>query len=234
MTEPSLRTQLDAIERIESPAQRGRAFEGFVEEIFRWHHFDARSNPKTARPRQTDVLAVKGSERYLIECKWRGRRADVSDVDGLRSRLRRAETGMVGILVSVEGFTGTALFDVGYHRDQPILVISGDQMRQLANRYEELPDLLWRRKQALLSDGQVLLDQPVKRRSRRRPSALPRAESHFEYGGMPGGQVIECEGASASLSSRTNFPTSSGCRRTASGWHSMSRRGSSTNEGYLT
>lgn len=77
MMHGSLRSRLDDIEQLGSAVRRGREVEHFVADLFRQLHFEARINPGTASPRQTDVLASKAGEVYLIECKWRSDKANV-------------------------------------------------------------------------------------------------------------------------------------------------------------
>src|SRR4051794_4015895 len=78
--EPELQAELRRLEGMRNPAQRGRSFERLVADLFRANHFDVRINPGAARPRQTDLLATKVAEVYLIECKWRSVKADIADI----------------------------------------------------------------------------------------------------------------------------------------------------------
>jgi hypothetical protein len=80
-----LRDQLDALALLNDPQRRGRGLERLVGDLFRRHHFSATINPGIARPRQTDVLATRVSEHYLVECKWRSHKADADDIDSLRA-----------------------------------------------------------------------------------------------------------------------------------------------------
>jgi Holliday junction resolvase len=187
--------RLDSIERIAQPAKRGAELERFVADVFRQHHFTVRLNAGVARPRQTDVLASRASDIYLIECKWRSDKANIDDLDSLRSRLRRTDGRAVGILVSVPGFSGSVLHDVEHHREQPILLISGDELRLVARRGESVASLLWRKREALSADGTVLLDEPAgKRTSKRRRIALPSADGRFLMAGGVESAVVECQG----------------------------------------
>lgn len=85
-------------------------------DLFRRDHFSVRHNAGTARPRQTDVFASRTTETYLVECKWQTDKADIEDLDSLRARLRRTDRSVVGLLVSMSGFTGTRVQDVGERR----------------------------------------------------------------------------------------------------------------------
>lgn len=88
--------QLDAIAQRKPAAQRGRELESFVAKLFRELHFRVKPNAGAARPRQTDVLVSRGTDTYLIECKWRSSKADIDDIDSLRSRLQRTDPAVVG------------------------------------------------------------------------------------------------------------------------------------------
>lgn len=175
---------------------RGRAFEGLVGDLFRQHHFHVRLNPGAARPRQTDLLATRGGTTYLIECKWRTDKANVDDLDALRARLRRTDRSTVGVLISFAGFTGSVLSEVGHHRSQPVLLFSGPEIEALVASPRELPDLLARKTDALLVDGEVLLDEPSRVRTRRqRKAEVPASGREFIL--PPDGDrtsVIECTG----------------------------------------
>ncbi|WUJ74677.1 restriction endonuclease [Kribbella soli] len=193
----SLRTRLDELEKVNSPARRGRGLEGVVADLFRQLHFDVRLNPGAARPRQTDVLASKAGEVYLIECKWRSDKANVDDIDSLRSRLRRTDRGVVGVLVSFNGFSGSVLFDVEHHREQPVLLISGDELRLAADRREDLSDLLWRKKDALSTDGRVIVDEPLiaRRRAKGPIITFPSAKESFLMSNGVASSVVSCGGS---------------------------------------
>ncbi|WP_460528068.1 restriction endonuclease [Flindersiella endophytica] len=179
MTDRSLREQLDAISQIERATKRGLELESLTAELFRQYHFNVIKNPGTARPRQTDVLAIRGTEAYLIECKWRSDKANINDIDSLRSRLRRTSGGVVGLLISFRGFSQTVLADVESHRDQPVLLVSGDELQTVVSGLRTLSGMLWQKKQALLVDGRVILDEPVQRASNFSKSGLPHNESYY-------------------------------------------------------
>jgi hypothetical protein len=168
---------LSDIQSIGDARQRGLAFEDFIAQLFRRSHFDVRKNPGAARPRQTDLLASRTHDTFLIECKWRTSKADIADVASLRDRLRRTH-GAVGVLISMPGFSGTAVSEVSYYRDQPILLISGDELRKLANWPDELLEILWRKRQALRVDGITLVDEP-RYKPRRRRRSLPESRSRI-------------------------------------------------------
>ena len=195
MTGTDLDARLDAISQLQNPATRGRELESFVADVFRQSHFKVTLNSGAARPRQTDVLATRANKTYLIECKYRSSRADIDDLDSLRSRLRRTDGSVVGVLLSMPGFTGSVISDVEQHRNQPVLLVSSDELQLVASGFEPISRLLWRKNDALLTNGMVLLDEPIKKPApRRRSSVLPRAESQFMQPDGSRSQIIDCRG----------------------------------------
>ncbi|MEV6621273.1 restriction endonuclease [Amycolatopsis sp. NPDC051106] len=189
-----LEARLEALEKLDDPAKRGRDLERLAAEMFRHHHFDVSRSPGTARPRQTDVLATRDGETYLIECKWRNARADIDDIDSLRSRLRRTDRRVVGILLSFTGFAGSVISDVEQHRRQPILLISGEELRLVVSGLVPLPELLWRKREALLTNGTVLLDEPDTKRPKVPKADLPVADLQFMQPDGSRSRLVECAG----------------------------------------
>jgi hypothetical protein len=98
------------------------------------------------------------------------------------------------LIISVAGFSGTAITDVSAHRDQPILLLSGAELRNLGLRNGALLDLLWRKREALFTDGRALVDEPTERRRVFERPALPGSPLRFVVGGAEPTSVIELDG----------------------------------------
>lgn len=178
MTTPDWLAQLEACAGLPAP-RRGLALEQIVADIFRAQHFTVLRSPGAARPRQTDVLAVRPPDRYLIECKWRSRPADIADLDNLRSRLRRTTGDVCGLLISMSGFSASLQADVLVRREQPVLLLSGDELLAAVGRDHQLLHLLWRKREALLHEGELLLDGNGAARRRRVKVVHPDPEQRF-------------------------------------------------------
>jgi Restriction endonuclease len=137
---------------------RGRAFEHLLVDIFRQAHFRVEHNPGAARPRQTDLFATYGADRFLIEAKWEKRLADIDHIDNVRSRLNRTENSVIGVIFSIAGFSQTAIEDVGGHRDRLILLFSEPELLQVLERPETLVPLLRKKREQLVVHGRVQLE----------------------------------------------------------------------------
>ena len=99
--------ELRRLERLDNYQKRGYEFQDFVGSLFKLRHFQVTSSPGTAKPRQTDLLATRGADTYLIETKWRRTKANIDDIDSLFARLTAAPSAVVGLMVSYAGFTGS-------------------------------------------------------------------------------------------------------------------------------
>src|SRR6266567_4475695 len=101
----SLSDSYEALAAEQNAQARGISFEALVARLFEQARFKIFVNPKTARPRQSDLLARSGQEVYLVETKWTKAKANVDDVDSLFRRLDDTPASVVGVLISVSGFT---------------------------------------------------------------------------------------------------------------------------------
>lgn len=152
--------------RTQDSAARGRLLEDVIASLLRRAHFEVQINPGAAAPRQTDVIARYGFDVFVIEAKWRKRRAGLPDLDELRSRLRRAAGNPVGVLVSQGGFADGVEDSIRQDRKHPILLVSRSELENTIAGYTPIRALLRRKQDALLLHGEVALDQtPHQRRS---------------------------------------------------------------------
>jgi hypothetical protein len=72
------------------PQLRGPEFELLLQKLFRLSGFDAVRDPLIAHPRQTDLLARRGAQLFLLEAKWQRDPININNLDAMESRLRRA------------------------------------------------------------------------------------------------------------------------------------------------
>jgi hypothetical protein len=159
--------------------QRGRKLEELLERLFQQAHFRVQRNAGIARPRQTDLAASYGDLSYLIEAKWLNTPADVDVFDAVRSRLERAASASVlGVIISVSGFTKSVVEEVVNCRGrQPVLLLGEEELTQALRSPESLVNVLRVKRNELVTHGRVHLAAEAKPRRRRRPSGdLPASD----------------------------------------------------------
>ncbi|MCX4827025.1 restriction endonuclease [Streptomyces sp. NBC_01142] len=165
-----------------SAHKRGYQLEVLLEQLFRRAHFRVDRNASVAKPRQTDLVARYGDTWYLIEAKWHNEPADINVFDSVRSRMERAaSSAVVGVIISVNGFTDSAVEDLRVRRDRgPILLFGEDELTQVLSTPRSLVNLLQVKREELITHGRVHLAAVPKPRRRRRPATgLPGAEARL-------------------------------------------------------
>jgi len=153
------RPVLDEYRRLEdlvNPHQRGFAFQVLLERVFRAAQFKVVPNPGAARPRQSDLLAIRGGQMYLIEAKWQRKSIDVSVIDSLITRMQSMPGSVVGVLVSRSDFAPSAIEQVERRRKHPVLLISTSEMEPVFEGFEDLNRLLQRKLNDLVIHGRVI------------------------------------------------------------------------------
>src|SRR5688500_16854341 len=149
-----------------NPQKRGPEFERLLQRLFRLSGYDAERNPSIARPRQTDLLARYGDDLFLLEAKWEGDPTNISDVDGLHSRLMRAPRGTIGCCFSMTSFTRTAIERAKQLRSaehgHELLLFDQVEVSALMNGWLSLHQAVRAKLRALREAGEVrfLRDNP--------------------------------------------------------------------------
>jgi hypothetical protein len=142
----------------EDAAGRGPAFEKVLGARLTADGFTVHLNPKTARPRQTDLLAIRESQHFLIEAKWRRRNIAVGDVDSLRMRLNRIPSDIVGCIFNMSGYSSGAIKQVESDRSREILLFNAAEINSIfANRFD-VHELIRHKREMLRVEGRVWFD----------------------------------------------------------------------------
>ncbi len=169
----------DALPGERNAAARGHAFERLALRMLEAHGYEVDRRPHTAAPRETDLFAARDDE-YLVEARYRAKPAGSDAIDGLRARLERTASDVVGLYFSKSGFTAPALAEAADRRTRLILLVDGDELRRLSHGEVQLSALLRRKKRALIRDGRVLVGNHSSSSDRRLESErVPEPHSRF-------------------------------------------------------
>lgn len=180
----ALPKEFESLKHQSDPHRRGYDFQPFVGRLFQAQHFKVEKKARAARPRQIDLFASRGTEVYLIETKWRRDPANIDDVESLFTRLAAVPASVTGILVSYVGFTKEVVTQVKNKSDRPVLLVSGLEIENALGWSGNFLKLLRDKKQALLVNREVLLDEAPKRRTNTtkvKPIDLPSSTVEFLY-----------------------------------------------------
>lgn len=150
-------SEYQRVSAITNAATRGRELEVLMLRLFKRSRFDATLNSRAAWPRQTDLFASYDEENYLVEVKWESVPAGVPEVDDLRGRLRETPPGAIGVLISLSGFTESAIVRVAAKRLEPVLLVDRDEVLRLFKQSTDLHRLLRLKSDTLMRHGSVHL-----------------------------------------------------------------------------
>jgi hypothetical protein len=176
--------ELHALHTDRNTQRRGYKLESLLERAFRQAHFQAEHNPAMAGTRQTDFAVIADSHRYLVEVKWENHPAGTGEVDAVRTRLRRGDSSVVGLLFTVLGINDKAIEDIVGKREWGlVLVFDEADIRTALEDPHELERLLRLKHDELAVHGQVHLGEHHRKSRRysrskvgRKSQALPAAQ----------------------------------------------------------
>jgi hypothetical protein len=169
------------LKALRSPHRRGYDFQDFVGSLFKQQHFSVVPSAGTARPRQTDLLATRGDETYLIETKWRTSKADINDVESLFNRLDSSPPAVIGLLISYAGFTEEAIKKVELRSDRPVILLNGEELEQLVEWDRDIVQQLARKKAFLLTHRRVFFGGTGSERKPPRKGQLAVSPTEFVF-----------------------------------------------------
>lgn len=89
---------------------RGHRFEDFIAKRFMLCADEVHTRQSTGRE-ENDILVRYGDVIYVISCKWTRKRVGAEAIRSLRHRVS-TRPGAIGILISMSGFTRTAMEEV--------------------------------------------------------------------------------------------------------------------------
>ncbi len=174
----SLLDDFNRLRRMKDAQARGYRLQEFVGTLFTKRHFDVRLNSRAARPRQTDLVARKGNDVYVVEAKWQGSSTDIDDLTSLRDRLERTAGLAIGIFISMAPYTDNVIAEVEHRRKQPLLLISRDEFVGCLEYDEDIERLVTEKRELLLLEGRAF-DKTPKGGGQRSRGTLPKAAVRF-------------------------------------------------------
>jgi hypothetical protein len=177
--------ELNELEREKNPGKRARRFELFLLHLLEKESFKVTHNPKTARPRQTDVVAGRDQVFFLIEAKWTKRKTGLADITQVRDRLGRVPRDMFACVFSVAGFSESALEEVCRDKSREIYLFNETEMRGIVEGTISFQQLLNEKKEYLRIQGVACLSEaspvPVRFQIRSEPDVFQVGSDHRKW-----------------------------------------------------
>jgi hypothetical protein len=138
-----------------NPRQRGSQFERLIAMALEDEQYQVLRNPKSAKPRQTDLFASDDKCSYLFETKWMIREINVADIVQLRDRLNRAPIDFVGCVVSMSDYADSALDEILRDRRREIVPFNAFEVAAIMYRRASIKALIEEKRRALRTQGRL-------------------------------------------------------------------------------
>lgn len=134
-----------------SPQARGKAFEGFLNELFGLFDLTPRAAYSLERE-QIDGAFSFDTDDYILEARWWRDPIGREHLDVFKSKIARKGKNALGLYISVSGFTGDALQE--YSASTPFITIEGGDLIAVLEERVPLDELLRRKKRHANETGE--------------------------------------------------------------------------------
>lgn len=148
--------KFEALRADPAATSRGLGLELFLAELFGREHFRVEKD-LVADGRQIDLFVARGDLHLLVEAKWTKRRSQHDVVDEMRARLESAPPGVVGLVVSMSGFSPNVIERVERSAERPILLMDGDEINHVVARGGGLYSLVRSKMDQLLRQRKIVV-----------------------------------------------------------------------------
>ncbi|MFI5976046.1 restriction endonuclease [Streptomyces sp. NPDC051452] len=134
--------------------QRGRDFEGFIDELFALYDLDPRAS-YSLEHEQIDGAFSFDTDHYVLEAKWWKEAIGRPLLDIFKTNIERKGKNTLGLYVSMSGFTSDALDMYAY--STPFITMDGLDFMAVLEQRIRLDELLRRKKRHASETGHCSL-----------------------------------------------------------------------------
>jgi Restriction endonuclease len=134
-----------------NPQARGKAFEGFLNELFGLFDLTPRAAYSLERE-QIDGAFSFDTDDYIMEARWWQEPIGREHLDVFKSKISRKGKNALGLYISVSGFTGDALQE--YSASTPFITLEGADLMAVLEERVPLDELLQRKKRHANETGE--------------------------------------------------------------------------------
>ena len=146
----ALRGQFLALGGMSDAHARGRALEGFLNELFRLFDLDPRA-AYSLEHEQIDGAFSFETDDYVLESKWWKKAMGREHADIFAAKVRRKGKNALGLYVAINGFTSDAV--AAYNDSTPFITMDGMDLMAVLDERVSLDDLLRRKKRHMNETG---------------------------------------------------------------------------------
>jgi hypothetical protein len=136
------------------PHQRGRDFEGFINELFKLYDLEPRAS-YSLEHEQIDGSFIFETDHYVLEAKWLNKAAGRPLLDLFKTNIERKGKNTLGLYISTSGYTSDAV-DV-YSYSTPFITMDGADFMAVLEQRIRLNELIAHKKAHASQTGHCYL-----------------------------------------------------------------------------
>ncbi|MFD5496067.1 restriction endonuclease [Streptomyces sp. NPDC127091] len=137
-----------------NPQQRGRDFEGFINELFALYDLEPRA-AYSLDHEQIDGAFSFDTDHYVLEAKWWKEAIGRRELDVFKSNIERKGKNTLGLYISMSNFTSDAL--AVYSLSTPFITMDGGDFMAVLDQRIRLDELMRRKKRHASETGHCFL-----------------------------------------------------------------------------
>ena len=125
------------------PHQRGFLLQELLTRLFDLHEIAVhRSFQRNSGAEQIDGAFKLDGCHYIVECRWRKKLSDIRDLDGLLGQVNRSGKQVMGVYLSINGWSDNVVPLLKQNPDKSIFLMDGYDLRSVLERPLSLRDFL--------------------------------------------------------------------------------------------
>jgi hypothetical protein len=133
----------DAMARSKDPHERGYLLQSLVEQTLDLYDIPVvKSFTRNSGAEQIDGAFKLEGWHYIVECRWRGKLADIRELDGLQGQVDRSGKQTMGVFLSINGWSENVPALLKQNPGKSIILFDGFDLRCVLNRQADLTELL--------------------------------------------------------------------------------------------
>ncbi|WP_157360679.1 hypothetical protein [Amycolatopsis thermoflava] len=134
-----------------TPQERGRDFEGFLNQIFTLFDLEPRLS-YVVRWEQIDGAFSFDTDDYILEAKWTKDKVEIREANHFAEKVRDKGKNALGLIVSMAGFSQGVVDR--FSRSTPFMTMDGADLMAVLEQRVRLDDLLRRKKRHANETGE--------------------------------------------------------------------------------
>jgi hypothetical protein len=125
------------------PHQRGFLLQELLTRLFDLHEIAVhRSFQRNSGAEQIDGAFKLDGWHYIVECRWRKKLSDIRDLDGLLGQVNRSGKQVMGVYISINGWSDNVVPLLKQNPDKSIFLMDGYDLRSVLERPLSLRDFI--------------------------------------------------------------------------------------------